>query len=103
MREGAAREVAPSSELGEKRTLRHHRAMRSAVVDRTKTRVDLVVVRPALDGERALPDLRQHHHRIEYLCNLAGEAEPFERRVRDDHRVVAELGTLAQPGLDVAA
>ena len=62
------------------------------------------VVGAALDRERALRDLRQHHARVRApRLAWSREPEPLERGDRDDDRVVAFVRALAQPRLDVAA
>ena len=73
----------------------------ASCVDRREPRAGRVVVGAALDRERSLPDLRQHHFGAEDLVGAVEEVEPFERGGGDDDRV--ELGGLLEPGGDVAA
>ena len=79
-RERAARQVAAAAELGEERPLgvegararRRRRSRRACASGRG-------VVGAALDRERALPDLRQHHRRLEHLGRVVAQAEAVER------------------------
>ena len=59
-----------------------------------------VVVRAALDRERALRDLRKHVRERQALRDPIGELETIERGGRDDDRV--EARGLVEPRLDVA-
>ena len=61
----------------------------------------LGVVVPALDRERALRDLREHHLRLEHLGRVGMTAEPVERGDRHHDRI--DSGGALETGLDVAA
>ena len=101
-RQGAAREVAAAAELREERALGADRGVGARVVDRGEPGAGLVVVGAALDRERALADLGQHHRRVEVLGRRGRRAPRRCERGRRDHDGV-ELAGAVEPGGDVAA
>ena len=93
---GAGRQVAVAAELGEEGPLGVDRQPARPVLDGGERGDGGVVVGPALDRQRALPDLGDEHVDVEDLGEVVGEPEPLQGDGRDDDGV--ELGRLRQAG-----
>ena len=68
-----------------------------------RRRDEVLVVRPHLESERALPRLGEHRLRLEAVADLVAEPEPVEPARCEHDRVEPALPALAQTGVDVAA
>ena len=62
----------------------------------------MLVPRPHLEGQGALPRLGQHHVGLEAVADLAPEPQPVEPTRSEHDRVEAALPTLPQARVDVA-
>jgi hypothetical protein len=64
---------------------------------------DLRLPFPDLERERPLARLRKHFRRLETVADLGPEPETVETAGREDDRVEASLGALAEARIDVPA
>ena len=82
----AHRHGAAPAERGQHRPLGAHRAVGRVVVDRPQEGACAFVVSPALHGDRALPGLGQHVHRVEDVGDLVQPTQALHRGHGDDDR-----------------
>ena len=99
-RVGADRHRAPATEPREERPLRVDHAPQRGVLDRVQRGERRVVARTALDRDRTLRDLGEHHGGRQTLSDPVAEVETIEGRGRDDDRI--EGRRLPEPGVHVA-
>ena len=100
---GGDRHLAAALERAEQRALGAHGQRGRPVVERRPSALTPRVVGARLDGERALPDGRQHLVEVEGEAGHLGAAEPAEPGGREDRAGHALVLQLAQARLDVAA